>query len=272
MRAYTPLSETSEDREGQRSSAARTTFEAERMPGQTTSWLPPKLLLPNVAEVDPRRMNERIRKHERIWDTVRTLERERLLILLARTLDHLAVDDMELLLADHERGTSTPMASHRDGSLLEVVEHFCKAARTGAYFQELWAKGKYGSYLPSPKTEEFGAKLTLLLNLCVAETEEGEPKEVCDAYEMLLGLLEEIDRFDRNDIVFWADEPGTWQLGIDWVRVIPAYLHCLAKVLPPKEFGEKASTLMAQLNPLDAAKLGPLVADLVGRAASSDFR
>ena len=210
-------------------------------------------------------MNERIRKHVRIWDSIRTLERERLLILLARTLDRMTTNDLEALLADHERGTSTPTASRRDGSLVEVVEHFCEEARSGTYFQEWWAKGKYGSYIPSPKTEEFGAKTTLLLHLCVAEAKEGNPKEVCAAYEMILGLLEEIDRFDRDDIVFWADEPGTWQLGIDWVRVIPPYLRCLAKVLPPKEFGEMASVLMDQLSPLDATKLRPLVAELPER-------
>lgn len=207
-------------------------------------------------------MNERIRKHVRIWDSIRRLERERLLILAARTVDRLAVDDLEVLLADHERGTPTPEGPHREDSLVGAVEHFCTEARSGAYFQELWTKGKYRSFLPSPKTEEFGAKLTLLLDLCVAEAEDADPKEVCGAYEMLLGLLQEIDRFDRDDIVFWADEPGTWQLGIDWARVIPPYLRCLAKVLPPKEFGEKASALMGRLDPLDAAKLRPLLSVL----------
>lgn len=112
------------------------------------------------------------------------------------------------------------------------------------------AKGKHGSFLPASRTEEFGAKLTLLFDLCVAEAEETDPKEVCVAYEMILGLLEEIDRFDRDDIVFWADEPGTWQLGIDWARVIPPYLACLSKVLPPQDFQERAVVLMGQLNPL----------------------
>lgn len=215
-------------------------------------------------------MNERIRKHVRIWDSIRILERERLLILAARSLDHLAVDDLEVLLADHERGTPTLVGPHQDVSLVEAVEHFCEAARTGAYFQELWAKGRHGSFLPSPKTEEFGAKLALVFDLCVARAEEGDPMEVCAAYEMILGLLDEIDRFDRDDIVFWADEPGTWQLGIDWGRVLPPYLECLAKVVPPKEFGEKASALMGRLDPLDAAKLHPLLGELSKRTEASE--
>lgn len=207
-------------------------------------------------------MNERIGKHLRIWDSIRTMEREQLLILLARTLKHVATNDLETLLGVHERGTTKLAAPLRDGSLLDVVKHFCEEASEGAYFQELWAKGEFGSYLPSGKTEEFGAKLTLLLDLCVAEAEEGDPKEVCDAYEMLLDLLEEIDRFDRDDIVFWADEPGTWQRGIDWGRVLPPYLECLSKILPPKDFTGKASALIAQLNSLDATKLRCLVAGL----------
>lgn len=207
-------------------------------------------------------MNERIKKHVRIWNSIRTLERERLLILLARTLDHVASKDLEALLAEHERGTSLPATPHRVGSLLEEVEHFCEETRAGAYFQEWWAKGKYGSYLPSPKTEEFGAKLTLLFELGVTEAKEGDPQEVCNAYELLLALLHDIDHFERDELVFWGDEPGTWQLGIDWACVIPPYLQCLSKVLCPEEFADKASALIAQLKPLNAAKLRLLVTDL----------
>src|SRR5690606_40164815 len=123
-------------------------------------------------------MSERFTKHVRIWNSIRPLERERLLILLAQALDRFPTNELELLLADHERGSSTPPAPCRDGSLLELVEHFCEEARGGAYYREWWAKGKYGSYLPSPKTEEFGAMLTLLFDLCVAEAKENDPKEV----------------------------------------------------------------------------------------------
>src|SRR5690606_12036119 len=100
-------------------------------------------------------------------------------------------------------------------------------------------------------------------------------------YEMIMGLLEEIDLFDRDDIVFWADEPGTWQLGIDWARVIPPYLACLSKVLTPREFRARATVLMRQLDPLDAVKMRRLLGELpqgteapehVGSAMSEIFR
>lgn len=104
--------------------------------------------------------------------------------------------------------------------------------------------------------------LLVIFDLCIAEANEGDPQEVCNAYELLLALLHDIDHFERDELVFWGDEPGTWQLGIDWACVIPPYLRCLAKVHCPEEFADKASALIGQLKPLNAAKLRLWVADL----------
>ncbi len=62
----------------------------------------------------------------------------------------------------------------------------------------------------------------------------GKPAEVVSSYELLLDLWREIDTFER-DIVFFADEGGVWQFNLNWKRILPPYIRCLAKVAEPRE-------------------------------------
>jgi len=92
-----------------------------------------------------------------------------------------------------------------------------------------------------PRTEA-----DLLLDRCVAEAETLEPGEVCSAYELLFDLLREIDRCER-DIVFWADEGGTWNFMIPWTRVLLPYFRSLTKVMSPPERERRARVVLDEL-------------------------
>ena len=41
-----------------------------------------------------------------------------------------------------------------------------------------------------------------------------------------------------DGIIFFADEGGSWQVGVDWRAVLPAYFQSLAATSEPKEFAE----------------------------------
>ena len=41
-----------------------------------------------------------------------------------------------------------------------------------------------------------------------------------------------------DDIIFFADEGGSWQVGVDWRRMLPAYFQSLAATSEPKEFAQ----------------------------------
>jgi len=42
-----------------------------------------------------------------------------------------------------------------------------------------------------------------------------QPRQpVREAFELLLGLLRRIDKGD--DVIFFADEEGSWRIGVDW--------------------------------------------------------
>ena len=40
-------------------------------------------------------------------------------------------------------------------------------------------------------------------------------------------------------MVFFADEGGSWQVGVDWKSVLPADFRCLAETAGPEEFARK---------------------------------
>ncbi len=52
---------------------------------------------------------------------------------------------------------------------------------------------------------------------------------------LLFALLRCIDE-DADDVVFFADEGGSWRVGVDWDKVLPAYFRCLSVTTTPEEY------------------------------------
>jgi hypothetical protein len=48
-------------------------------------------------------------------------------------------------------------------------------------------------------------------------------------------LLRQIDE-TADEVIFFADEGGSWQVGVDWCTVLAAYFRCLAETASPEEF------------------------------------
>jgi len=146
----------------------------------------------------------------------------------------------------HEVGAAEPLPSPPERTpLLTAVREFTEAALRGEYFEDFQVNSR-NCTAKSGGTQEFGAQLDLLLDRCVAEADTLEPSEVCSAYELLFDLLREIDRFER-DIVFWADEGGTWNFMIQWTRVLPPYFRCLTKVMSPAELERRARVVLDEV-------------------------
>jgi len=56
----------------------------------------------------------------------------------------------------------------------------------------------------------------------------------------------------KDDIIFFADEAGSWQVGVDWDAVLPEWLKCLAETSSPEAFAEEA---VATINDFDSYDL-----------------
>ena len=63
-------------------------------------------------------------------------------------------------------------------------------------------------------------------------------------------MLRHIDE-GNDDVVFVADEGGSWQVGVDWGKVVPAWFRCLSKSAEPSEF---ASVVVTTIVDLDSAE------------------
>lgn len=144
--------------------------------------------------------------------------------------------DLKKLRPDAERATKA--------SLLTEVRLFEKASLTGEYYQSFDVNSRNCTQ-QSTGTGAWIAQCLRLLDRCVANTSKGHPTEVREAMDILFGLLSRIDEC-RDDIVFFADEGGSWQVGVDWDRVLPAWFKVLSATAGPEEFAARITTLLSR--------------------------
>lgn len=193
--------------------------------------------------------------HDKAWKVLRRTDREGLLIMMARALRIVRPNDLESIFKEYAHPHDVgDMQCPEIKPLLEAVREFRDAALRGEFYQEFRVNSQ-NCMDKSGKTEEFGARLDLLFDRCVAEADSTDPTEVCEAYETIFDLFREIDKFDK-DIVFFADEGGVWQFHTNWKRVLPAYFRCLAKTTKREEFERHAGAVIKEF--VDAWQRGEL--------------
>ena len=90
----------------------------------------------------------------------------------------------------------------------------------------------------STRTRHWIAECNRLLDRCVAEAAGGGSGDTRASFELLFELLRHLDD-GRDDIVFFADEAGSWQVGVEWGEVLPAWFSCLACSAEPDEYARQ---------------------------------
>lgn len=73
-----------------------------------------------------------------------------------------------------------------------------------------------------------------LMRWCRREVDDGAFDEARQAFDLLFDLLYQLDQFEE-DILFFVDEAGSWQVGVDWRRVLPAWLTSLSETVTSGE-------------------------------------
>ncbi len=128
------------------------------------------------------------------------------------------------------------------GVLLEVVQEFREASLEGEYYEDFDVNSK--NYMEKSRgTETWIAECDRLFDRCVAAAGRRPNVTVRQAFEILLDLLRHIDQ-GHDDIIFFADEAGSWQVGVDWREVLPAYFACLAGTAAPDEYGLRVKAVV----------------------------
>jgi hypothetical protein len=119
-------------------------------------------------------------------------------------------------------------------NVLADVRAFDAASRSGKYYESFNVNSK--NYMDkSTGTRAFIADCNRLLERCVTEASKGDAAEIGEAIEIVLGLLRYIGECN-DDVIFFADEGGSWQVGVDWAEVLPALFSCLSRTTEPQEY------------------------------------
>jgi hypothetical protein len=135
---------------------------------------------------------------------------------------------------------------------LARVRSFHAAVMRGDYYESFNVNSRNFKD-QSKATQRFIDQTRRLIECCVraAETEPGA--DVREAFELMMALLRRIDDGD-DEIVFFADEAGSWQVGVDWRTALPAYFKCLAASAEPDEFARLARGAIADFADGDRSK------------------
>jgi hypothetical protein len=128
-------------------------------------------------------------------------------------------------------------------TLLTDVILFEKTSLAGEYYESFGVNSK--NYTQQSKgTSAWIASYHRLLDRCLTTSSNSDPKEVGEAMDILFRLLDRIDECN-DDIIFFADEGGSWQVGVDWPRVLPVWFKIRAAIDEPEDFARRIMALIS---------------------------
>jgi hypothetical protein len=193
--------------------------------------------------VDPKRFRTALGK----------LARGDLLVVLERALAHVPKHRLGELVEGFIRFDDlVATKSKKRVRVLDKVKAFDEASRRGEYYESFNVSSK-NFMEKSEGTEEWIAECERLLEDVLQLSGDGDPAEAREAFELVFALLRRIDE-GEDDIIFFADEAGSWQVGVDWPKVLPAYFRCLAATAPAEEYARLASAVIKDFVRHDAPK------------------
>lgn len=170
----------------------------------------------------------------RIRLLLRQLSRGNLLIIAQRAAELVPSAGLPALLGDFVQIAASVDATTDAPSLLDEAREFHATSMSGAYYESFAVNGR--NYTQQSRgTDAFIAEFDRLVSKCISEADTGPQPAVREAFELLFGLLRHIDE-GQDDVIFFADEGSSWDVGVHWRVAFPAYFRCLAETATAEEF------------------------------------
>lgn len=132
----------------------------------------------------------------------------------------------------------------RPGQLLDEIKRFHARSLSDHYYESFAVNSKNFTSM-SQGTKEWIAEMNRLFGRCAEASQEGQHAEARPAFDLLFDLMSQVDEC-RDDIVFFAKEGGSWQVGVDFAKILPAYFTSLAAMTEPAEFARRVDELIRQ--------------------------
>jgi hypothetical protein len=174
---------------------------------------------------------------EKLRVALRRMSRRNLLKIADRALEIVPRAKLRALVGDMVGIDELAEGKRGPTPLLDEVRNFHDASLRGEHYESFNVNSK--NYMDKSRgTEGFIAELKRLLGKCIRASAKGPRRPVREAFELLLVLLRRIDE-DSDSVVFFADEGGVWQVGVDWSSALPAYFQCLGDCASGDEFARE---------------------------------
>jgi hypothetical protein len=139
----------------------------------------------------------------------------------------------------------------KKGDVFTDVAEFEKASLERKYFESFNVNSKNYRDV-SRGTRSWITECLRLLERLVVAAPKGDPAKVVHGFEKMFGLLRELDR--GTEIVFFADEGGSWLVGVNWRTAFPAYFVCLAKTSEAEEYARRVVEVVDAFEKHDRGK------------------
>lgn len=162
--------------------------------------------------------------------------------LLYRAIDRLPEEQMVDVFGELMRYCDQDELAGPTPDVFEEVETFVGESKKGAFYDDIDINSQNFTD-KSDGTNRWIAECCRLLGLLVESTEVEPTQHTAEAFDSIFGLLRQINRGD-DTIVFFADEGGAWQVGVEWESVVPVWSQCLATFEAPETCATKTLELI----------------------------
>lgn len=180
---------------------------------------------------------------DKVRAEARNLDGTGLRVWLDRAIDMLPDEAFPELVADYAHLRELLADENTRPDLLQTIRRFRRDSMAGRYYQDFMVNSR--NFMDKSRgTETFIAEHSRLVSACLRAEQTGEFETASEGLGLLIDLMRQIDEC-CDDIVFFADEAGSWQVGVPWDRVLPAWFRSMS---PTKEAYEWAETVVDALN------------------------
>lgn len=212
-------------------------------------------------------MTEHLMDLTTVRTELRALNRNSLLIIAERAIELIPATQLSTLLSDFVHvETSLAEASRVSVAQLDDVRKFYDAAMGGEYYETVEINSR-GRREQSDCNDAFIAEFHRLLHRCIQTADQEAPSGLRESFELLFGLLRHIDE-GNADVLYFTDDGGSLDVGVNWRAALPAYFNCLTNTSSPMEFARRVVEAIEDFVDYDR----PRYTDAAREAASAEQR
>ena len=173
---------------------------------------------------------------------LQALPRGALLLVAQQAIELLPDAALPTLLGDVVQIEHGLQATAQTLNLLDEVREFGASSMSGRFHDS--SNGNWRDCTQQSRgTDGFIAEFNRLLGRCVRHADAVAGAMARESFELLFGLLRHIDE-GLDDVVFFADEGGSWCIGVDWRKALPAYFRCLASNASTEDFARSVDRVI----------------------------